>query len=100
MADRYADGALTADGRWVVCVRERHAAERRGAQRDRGDRGPAAAASRSSLVTGPDFVAAPRVSPDGRPLCWLQWNHPDMPWDGTELWVADLDATTGRCAAR
>src|ERR671919_196231 len=42
------------------------------------------------LVTGPDFVSDPRLSPDGARLCWLQWNHPDMPWDGTELVVADL----------
>jgi dipeptidyl aminopeptidase/acylaminoacyl peptidase len=44
------------------------------------------------LVEGSDFCAAPRLSPDGRRLCWLTWNHPDLPWDGTELWVADLDA--------
>ncbi len=40
------------------------------------------------LVSGPDFVAAPRLSPDGRRLAWFSWNHPAMPWDTTELWVA------------
>ena len=42
------------------------------------------------LVTGPDFVAAPRLGPDGTTLAWLQWNHPSMPWDATELMVRDL----------
>lgn len=42
------------------------------------------------LVAGHDFVAAPRISPDGRRLAWLTWEHPDMPWDATALWVADL----------
>jgi dipeptidyl aminopeptidase/acylaminoacyl peptidase len=44
------------------------------------------------LVTGSDFVAYPRVSPDGRQLAWLAWNHPDMPWDTTLLHVAPLTA--------
>jgi len=43
-----------------------------------------------TLVYGNDFYAAPRLSPDGRRLAWLTWNHPDMPWDGTELWLADV----------
>jgi dipeptidyl aminopeptidase/acylaminoacyl peptidase len=44
------------------------------------------------LVSGSDFYATPRLSPDGRWLCWLSWNHPNMPWDGTELWVAEFQA--------
>ncbi|WP_226353463.1 hypothetical protein [Pseudonocardia sp. ICBG601] len=42
------------------------------------------------LVSGPDFVAAPRISPDGGTLAWLSWNHPSMPWDDVELTVRDL----------
>ncbi|MFZ2173291.1 MAG: prolyl oligopeptidase family serine peptidase [Rhodococcus sp. (in: high G+C Gram-positive bacteria)] len=43
-----------------------------------------------SVVGGSDFLANPRLSPDGRRLAWIAWNHPQMPWDGTELRVADL----------
>jgi dipeptidyl aminopeptidase/acylaminoacyl peptidase len=44
-----------------------------------------------TLVAGNDFYAAPRLSPDGSRLTWLTWNHPNMPWDGCELWVGELD---------
>ena len=43
------------------------------------------------LVSGSDFFAAPRLSPDGSQLAWLRWDHPNLPWDGTELVLADLD---------
>jgi dipeptidyl aminopeptidase/acylaminoacyl peptidase len=44
------------------------------------------------LATGNDFYSSPRLSPDGSRLAWLTWNHPNMPWDGTELVVCDVDA--------
>ena len=42
------------------------------------------------LASGHDFYAAPRISPDGAQLAWLTWDHPRMPWEGSELWVAEL----------
>jgi dipeptidyl aminopeptidase/acylaminoacyl peptidase len=42
------------------------------------------------LVSGNDFYSSPRLSPDGKHLAWLTWNHPNMPWDGTELWVGEV----------
>jgi len=95
--DRFADGVVTADGRWVICVRERHLG---GEVTNEIVALPAFAATASEpmvLVGGPDFVAAPRTSPDGRLLGWLQWNHPDMPWDGTELWLGSLQDDGDQC---
>ena len=42
------------------------------------------------LLQGHDFYAAPRLSPDAATLAWLTWDHPNMPWDGTDLWRADV----------
>jgi len=95
--DRFADGVVTADGRWVICVRERH---RAGVVTNEIVAVPAFTTTPAEpvvVVSGPDFVAAPRPSPDGRRLCWLQWDHPDMPWDGTELWLGTLDDDGDAC---
>lgn len=88
---RYADGRITPDGRFLICVRERHEAE--DVFNDLVAL-PTTSGTFDQLVlsSGRDFYAAPRVSPDGRALAWLCWDHPQMPWDGTELWVADLSA--------
>jgi dipeptidyl aminopeptidase/acylaminoacyl peptidase len=45
------------------------------------------------LTQGADFYSDAVLSPDGRRIAWLQWRHPNMPWDGTELFVADLDGS-------
>jgi dipeptidyl aminopeptidase/acylaminoacyl peptidase len=90
---RYADGDVTPDGRWVVCVRERH--EGPDVSTDVHNEIVAVPADGSSpplvLFGDTDFVSAPRVSRDGRQLAWLAWNHPNMPWDATQLWVARLE---------
>jgi dipeptidyl aminopeptidase/acylaminoacyl peptidase len=52
------------------------------------------------LVEGHDFFSAPRLSPDGRQLAWLSWDHPDMPWDGTTLWSAEIRADGGLVQVR
>jgi len=43
------------------------------------------------LVSGNDFYSSPKISPDRSQLAWLTWNHPNMPWDGCELWTGRLD---------
>src|SRR5207302_5784409 len=90
----YADGDTSPDGERIVCVRERHPANGRGAI-DVVNELVLLAAHRPSTpevaVTGPDFVSSPRWSPDGRRLCWVEWDHPNMPWDGTRLLVRDLE---------
>jgi dipeptidyl aminopeptidase/acylaminoacyl peptidase len=88
---RYADMRLVPDGRTVVCVREVHgegeAENQIVALALDGSGAPAV------LASGRDFYSFPRVSPDGRWLAWTCWDHPNMPWDGTELWVAPLNDT-------
>ncbi len=51
------------------------------------------------LVSGADFYSNPRFSPDGRRMCWIEWRHPNMPWDGCELWTAEI-AADGSPASR
>jgi len=46
----------------------------------------------TTLVSGSGFYSSPRLSPDGARLAWLSWNHPNMPWDKTELWVGEFTA--------
>ena len=88
---RFAD--LAADGDGVLAVRETHTASGASAEvvhevvRVGGD------GSIEVLVSGPDFVSDPRRAPDGVTLSWLQWDHPDMPWDSAQLVVRAADGT-------
>ena len=86
--DRYADVDVSPDGSVLVAVREHHPVHGQGAADVRNEIVRLSADRPSEpevLVTGPDFVASPRLSPDGRRLVWVSWDHPSMPWDDTVL---------------
>ena len=53
-----------------------------------------------TIASGNDFYSSPKLSPDRKRLAWLTWNHPNMPWDGTELWIGELDAGGNATSAR
>jgi len=81
-----ADGSLTA----LICVREDHGDPRQ--IRNALVRIPLPAGGAGDvLFDGSDFVAYPRVSPDGRQLAFITWDHPSMPWDATKLQLAQID---------
>jgi dipeptidyl aminopeptidase/acylaminoacyl peptidase len=70
----------------LIAVRETHTPGRE-AKNDLVAIGIPIGVPNQTLVEGADFYSDPIVSPDGKFLAWLQWHHPNMPWDGTELWV-------------
>jgi dipeptidyl aminopeptidase/acylaminoacyl peptidase len=85
---RYADMRPSPDGLTVVCVRERHGEGE--AVNEIVSLAIDGSGEPQVLASGRDFFSFPRVSPDGSWLAWTCWDHPNMPWDGTELWVAPL----------
>jgi dipeptidyl aminopeptidase/acylaminoacyl peptidase len=86
---RYADGRIDAQrGLWIG-VREEHAADGN-VVNTLVAIDPNAGDPDRVLAQGCDFYAAPRLSPDGKRLAWLSWNHPHMPWVSTELWLAGI----------
>lgn len=96
ISDRFADLVLAPGGDEVWCVREKHLGTRiRRAIVAVPLDGSAADDDRAirMLVSGSHFYAWPAPSPDGTRLAWICWDHPRMPWDGTELRVAALDDT-------
>ncbi len=88
-AYRYADGRVDRGRDRIICVREDHSQSDQEAVNTIVSIS-LADGSQTVLVEGNDFYSTPRLSPDGFRLCWLTWNHPDMPWDSTELWVAAI----------
>jgi dipeptidyl aminopeptidase/acylaminoacyl peptidase len=91
---RYADFVLSPDRREVWCVRERHVGRKVARAIVAVPLDGSGATDPSAirvLASGFDFFAFPTPSPDGRWLAWICWNHPHMPWDGTELRVAPIE---------
>jgi dipeptidyl aminopeptidase/acylaminoacyl peptidase len=86
---RYADGVINRDRKLLFCVREDHTGQSEAINTLVSIDLMEGGAGRV-LVSGNDFYSSPRLSPDGSHLAWLTWNHPNMPWDGTELWVGTL----------
>jgi dipeptidyl aminopeptidase/acylaminoacyl peptidase len=89
---RYADSVIDQPRNRLISIREDHTVKTPQAvttivslDLDKGGEG-------EILVSGNDFYSTPRLSPDGSKLAWLTWNHPNMPWDGTELWIANVKA--------
>ena len=84
----YADPVVDARRRRLVCVREDHTGAGEAVTTLVGV--PLDGGAGEVLAEGYDFYSTPRLSPDGSRLAWISWRHPQMPWDGTELWVADV----------
>jgi len=91
---RYADLAIDPHRQRIICIREDHSYVKTAGEAQAAivsialDREPSAG---EPLVVGANFYSTPRISPDGSKLAWLSWNHPNMPWDGTRLEVAEFD---------
>ena len=85
----YADLILDKQRGRIICIREDHTVEGEAVNTIvsvglNGDE--------RILVEGNNFYSSVRLSPDGSKLAYLTWNHPNMPWDGCELWLADINA--------
>lgn len=89
---RYADGDISANGQMSVCVREQHTESGSGHEvindlvlLDLQTQ------TLRVIAQGADFYSNPRISPDGTKISWLSWDHPNMPWDQSQLWLAEID---------
>jgi dipeptidyl aminopeptidase/acylaminoacyl peptidase len=95
---RYADGIHDRQRNRLISVREEHAAGGHEPMNSLVAIRLDGKGAEKVLVSGNDFYSSPRLSPDGSHLSWLAWNHPNMPWDGTELWIGELrpDGSLGK----
>ena len=94
-ARRFADAVVDRARGRLVAVREDHGDDAARARPDEPVNAivaiDLASGAETVLAEGHDFFSSPRLSRDGRRLAWLSWDHPRMPWQGSELWVAELD---------
>ena len=96
---RHADAVLDRQRHRLIAVREDHTGDDAGREALATLVAIDLASGRAEvLADGHDFFSSPALSPDGRQLAWLTWDHPNMPWDGNDLWLAEIDAD-GRLSA-
>ncbi|MGH1441525.1 MAG: prolyl oligopeptidase family serine peptidase [Cellvibrionaceae bacterium] len=91
---RYADLCIDEERQQLICVCEIHKKDKQepenciiGIKLD-----GSSSTGFNIIVFGNDFYSNPRLSPDGVHLSWLTWNHPNMPWDNSECWIAELSS--------
>ena len=90
---RYAEALVDETRNRLVCVREDHTVAGREAVNTIAALNLDGAMDGGQvLISGNDFYSTPRLSPDESKLAWLTWNHPNMPWDESELWVGEFAA--------
>lgn len=87
---RYADAIVDGVHRRLIVVREDHRVAGREPQNTLVAIALDAPHAQTELASGADFYSSPRLSGDGRQLAWLSWMHPNMPWDGSSLWLATV----------
>ena len=88
---RYADFVVDKSRGRLISIREDHRENDREAVNSIVAI-PLAGDQAQVLISGNDFYSSPQISPNGSRLSWLTWNHPNMPWDGCELWTGDINA--------
>jgi len=91
---RYADGIFDETRKRIISVREHHpvTGKRDAVNSIVGISLENNGAKEEVLLSGNDFYAFPRLSPDQTKLAWITWNFPNMPFDGSELWVGEFDS--------
>lgn len=87
----YADGIIDHRRERMICVCQDHTRNDKNPENYLASINIHGTGQVQKLVSGNDFYSSPRVSPDGSHLAWLTWNHPNMPWDYTELWVGEIE---------
>lgn len=96
-AYRYADISIDIERQRLICVREDHTLKNQQQAKEETNSLVAVPLDGSQqisvLVEGDDFYSNPEISPNGQQLSWLSWNHPAMPWDNTQCFVADFDGS-------
>ncbi len=96
---RYADAVVDTQRSRLICVREDHRVTGQEAVNSLTSI-DLASGEETVLVSGSDFYSNPRLNPEGTQLAWLAWNHPQMPWDGTELLVGTVHSDGSLAAVR